>query len=100
MLQQRKSHEIAVREQQCIDETETRSNDQVARIAAASDPDEEMLMQKANDERDRELYQCRTAADRENDELTSSERAQYQDDVQDERDRSALMMILTTSSPR
>jgi hypothetical protein len=97
---QNRSQDISEREQQCINETIIRSNDQIARAKATPDALTELRMRKANDARDRELSECRSEADRENRELSSHERREYELQTQQERHQAALVMILTTSTPR
>jgi hypothetical protein len=97
---QNKSQEISERKRHCIHETVIRSNDQIARIAATLDALTGLRTQRAKDDRDRELSECKANADREKDELSARERAEYEGQAQDERERNALMMILTTSRPR
>jgi len=91
---------IAEREQQCIDNTLTHGRDEMAHIAATSDASVESLIQRAKNERDRELSQCRAEADGQNAEISSRERDEYALEAQQERDRASLMMILTTTRPR
>ena len=91
---------IAEREQQCIDNTMKHSRDEMAHIAATSDASVELLKQRAKNERDRELSECRAEADGQNAEISSRERDEYALEAQQERDRASLMMILTTTRPR
>ncbi len=91
---------IAEREQQCIDNALTHSRDEVAHIAATSDAAVESLIQRAKNERDREVSQCRAEADAQNAEISERERSEYALEAQQERDRASLMMILTTTRPR
>jgi hypothetical protein len=49
--------------------------------------------------RDRKLSECRTAAARDRDKLSTQARADYSDRAEQERDQESLMMILTTSKP-
>ena len=91
---------IAEREQQCIDNTLKHGRDEMANIAATSDASVESLIQRAKNERDRELSECRAKADGQNAEISSRERDEYALEAQQERDRASLMMILTTTRPR
>jgi hypothetical protein len=91
---------IAEREQQCIDNTLKLSRDEMAHTAATSDASAELLMQRAKNEGDRELSECRAKADGENAEISARERDEYALEAQQERDRASLMMILTTTRPR
>ena len=91
---------VAEREKQCIDDTLTHSRDEMAHIAATSDASAELLMQRAKNERDRELSECRAKADGQNAEISTRERDEYALQAKQERDSAALMMILTTSTPR
>jgi septal ring factor EnvC (AmiA/AmiB activator) len=96
------SQEISERERQCIRATVTRSNDQLARIAATPEPNghTELRTQMVTNDRDRELSECKANAEREEEQLSARERAEYESRAKDERERNALMMILTTSQPR
>lgn len=76
---EKEKHIIAVREQQCIDNT---------------------LTQLAEKERDRQLAECRARADGENAEISARERNEYDLQRQQERDWTTLMMMLTTSRLR
>jgi hypothetical protein len=96
------SQKISEREQQCINATVIRSNDQIARIAATGDPDPHtgLQTQMVTNDRDRELSECKANAEREEEQLSARERAEYRSQANDERERNALMPILTTSLPR
>ena len=91
---------MAEREQQCIDNTLKHGRDEMAHVAATSDASVESLIQRAKNERDRELSECRAKADGENAEISARERDEYALQAQQERDRASLMMILTTTRPR
>ena len=91
---------VAEREKQCIDDTLTHSRDEMAHVAATSDASVELLMQRAKNERDRELSECRAKAYSENAEISTRERDEYALQAKQERDNAALMWILTTSTPR
>jgi len=90
---------IAEREQQCIDNTLIHSRDEMAHLAATA-ASGDLPMQRAKNERDRELSECRAEADGQNAEISSRERDEYALEAQQERDRASLMMILTTTRPR
>jgi hypothetical protein len=96
------TQEISERDQQCIRAVLIRSNDQIARIAAGPKLNSStgLQMQNIANDRDRELAKCKANADREEEELSACQRAEYQSRAKDERERSSLMMILTTSRPR
>lgn len=53
----------------------------------------------AND-RDRELTNCRATAERKRNDLAVHERAEYQRQAKEQRERNSLMSILTTSLSR
>jgi hypothetical protein len=91
---------IAEREQQCIDNALKHSRDEMAHIAATSDASVESLTQRAKNERERELSECRAKADSDNAQISERERSEYALEAQQERDRASLMMILTTTRPR
>jgi hypothetical protein len=93
---------ISERERQCIRAALMGSNNQIARIAASPDPNSPAGLQTqilVND-RDRDLAKCKANADREEEELSACQRAEYQSRTKDESDRSSLIMVLTTSRPR
>ena len=91
---------IAEREQQCIDNASKHSRDEMAHIAVTSDASVESLTQRAKNERERELSECRAKADSDNAQISERERSEYALEAQQERDRASLMMILTTTRPR
>ena len=72
----------------------------MAHMAATSGASAESLMQRAKNERDRELSECRAKADGDNAEISTRERDEYALQAQQERDRASLISILTTSQPR
>ncbi len=94
---QDRSHAIAAQERACKDSVEKRTNDELSQIEARSDDFTESRMTSANEQKHRQLLKCRADAQNATDELFSKERAEYESRGQEERDRSALMMILTTS---
>jgi hypothetical protein len=91
---------IAEREKQCINNTLTRSLDEMAHIAATFDASVELLIQRAKNERDYDLSECRAKAGLENAEISEQERKEYALQARQEHDRASLMMILTTTRPR
>jgi hypothetical protein len=95
----RASWEISERERQCIDATVIRTN---AQIAAVSDLDTDtgLLTQIMASDQDGELAECKDNAARDEEQLSARQRAEYWRRAEDERERNALMMILTTSLPR
>ena len=92
-----KRQSVAESEKECIDETLTRSRDEMARIAASPNASVESETQKVNYQRDREISQCRVTANNENAKISEQERKEYELQAQEERDRASLMAILTTS---
>jgi len=97
---QNKGEEISEREQQCVSHVVNRTNDQIAQINVTPDGLTASRTQQAKDDRDRDVSECRASADREKAQLSAGERAEYESQAQQEHDRAALMMILTTSQPR
>jgi Spy/CpxP family protein refolding chaperone len=95
-----KGQEISEREQQCVRQAVNRTNDQIAQIETTPDALTASRTQQAKDDRDREVSECSANADREKAKLSATERAEYESQAQQEHDRAALMMILTTSRPR
>jgi hypothetical protein len=92
-----KRRAVAESEKQCIDESMTRSHDEMARITATPDASVESQTQRVNYERDREISQCRITANDENAKISEQERKEYELQAQEERSRASLMAILTTS---
>jgi hypothetical protein len=90
---------IAEREQQCIDNTLIHSRDEMAHLAATA-ASGDLPMQRAKNERDRELSECRAKADSDNAQISERERSEYALEAKQERDRASLISILTTSRPR
>ena len=86
---------VAEREKQCIDDALTHSRDEMAHLTATSDASVELLTQRAKNERDRELSECRAKADSENAEISTRERDEYALQAKQERDSASLMGILT-----
>lgn len=98
----KEGQEISERERQCISATVTRSNNQVARIASSSDPpgNAGIRIQMVANDRDREVAKCKATAEREDNDLSARERAEYQRQAKEQRERNSLMSILTTSLSR
>jgi hypothetical protein len=94
-----KSREIAIRAQQCVMTAVKRTDDEMERTRGP-DSSTKLRLQLAKDEREREILECKAAETRENEELFSNERKEYVLQAEQERDRNALIMILTTSRPR
>jgi hypothetical protein len=94
--------EISEHERQCIRAALMRSNHQIAGIAANPDPNSsaELETQILVNNRDRDLAKCKANVDREEEELSVFQRAEYQSRAKDEGVRRALITILTTSRPR
>jgi hypothetical protein len=101
-LLRNETQEISEREQQCIRAALIRSKDQIARIDVSPELNLSTGLQMRNiaNDRDRELSECKAYADREEEKLSACQRAEYQSRAKDERERSSLMMILTTPRPR
>jgi hypothetical protein len=95
-----KGEEISDQEQQCVRQAVNHANDQIVQIDSTHDALTASRTQQANNDRDRKVSECRNNADREDTQLSARERAEYEDQAQQAHDRTALMMILTTSRPR
>lgn len=96
---EQQGQKIDERENRCINEALRSSDGQVAGIAAIPGTFVNQPIQNLAAERDRTVLECRKNAEREREKLTMSERADYQNGAQEERDDGSLMMILTTSRP-
>jgi hypothetical protein len=92
-----RSQAIAAQERACRDSVEKRSHDELAQIEAGPDDFTKSRMMTANEQKHRQLSKCSADAQKATNELFSKERAEYESRGQEERDRNALMMILTTS---
>jgi hypothetical protein len=97
---EQQSQKIDESENRCISETVRSSNRQLANMTASAPALVTQQTKELAAERDHKLLECRAKADRERDELTATERADYQNRVQQQRDNNFLMTILTTSAPR
>ncbi|HEV3109511.1 MAG TPA: hypothetical protein VGY99_03375 [Candidatus Binataceae bacterium] len=93
---QERSRAIVAQERACKNSVEKQTKDQLTQIDA-SDGFTQSKMKSANDQKQRQLLQCDADAQRATDELFSKERAEYESQAQEDRDRSTLMMMLTTS---
>ena|ERR1700728_3168835 len=87
---------ISMMERQCIDRAISRSNE---KIAATPDSLGAERTQQAGVDREREFSKCTTTADREKEEFSKRERAEYQGAAEEDHDRATLMTILTASPP-
>jgi hypothetical protein len=98
----KESQQISDRERQCIRATVSRSDNQIAQIASSSDPPAgaRIRIRMAANDRDSELAKCEATAQREKAELAARERAEYQRQATEQRERNSLMSILTTSLSR
>jgi len=96
---QAQSEDISDREQQCIKDAVSRSNDPATQRAQPAPP-AGLVVQQAGADQDHEISQCKDAAQRDQAELSARERSEYQDEAQQQRDRASLMAILTTSRPQ
>ena len=84
-------------EKRCIDEAQVHSRDKMADMAASHDTSVESQPQGADEERDREISQCRAWADQENANIAEQERNEYELRAQQERSRALFMAVVTTS---
>jgi len=91
---------VAEREKQCIDDTLTRSRNEMSQLTATPNASVELLTQRADNERDRELSDCRAKAASENAEIATRERDEYALQAKQERDSASLMGILLSTRPR
>jgi hypothetical protein len=89
--------EISRREQQCFNLAVNRSHDEVASTAGSIGA---ARRQQAGADQESEVSKCKTTADREKEELSARERAEYSIAAQQDHDRAALMSILSTSLTR
>jgi hypothetical protein len=96
------SEQILERERQCTDAALLRSDDQLSRIGVTDDSSEQTALtaQTVANDRDRQLSECKANAEREEEQLSAHERAEYTNRAKDELERESLMTILTTSLPR
>jgi hypothetical protein len=93
------SQAIAARERVCKDGVEKRTNDDLARMGATADASTDSRMKAANERKQRQLAMCKAEAERASDELSAQDRAEYEREEQEERDRAALVRTLLTSRP-
>jgi hypothetical protein len=92
--------EIARRERHCVDRAISQTSDEIDRIGMDNEPFAEDRVRIAAEEGERKVSRCGAEASQENEEISWRERAEYQLRGEEERERSSLMMVLTTSRPR
>jgi hypothetical protein len=97
---EQQSQKIDESENRCISDTVRSSNRQLASMTVSAPALVTQQTKELAAERDHKLLECRAKADRERDELTASERADYRNRAQEERDNNSLIPIITTSVPR
>jgi hypothetical protein len=96
---QLQSEDISDREQQCIKDAVSRSNDPATQ-RAQPDASAGQVAQQSGANEDHEISRCKDAAQRDQAELSARERSAYQDEAQQQRDRASLTAILITSRPQ
>jgi epoxyqueuosine reductase QueG len=96
---ERESREIAARANHCVSAAMKHGSDETE-TPNTSGSSTGSQTQAAKDERDREISKCKAEEAREDQQLFSQERNEYALQAEQERDRSSLMMILTTTMPR
>jgi hypothetical protein len=96
---QERSQAISAQERACKASVDKRTDDELAQIQASRDSFTESKTMSANQHKQRQLAKCTADAQQATDELFSKERADYESQAQEDRDRSTLMMMLITSRP-
>ncbi|HTT75782.1 MAG TPA: hypothetical protein VMF50_07340 [Candidatus Binataceae bacterium] len=91
---QRQSREIVQRERECEKAVLTRAQDPPAPVAPGSSTAKAQPLEPVTVQN---VAQCREQATQENERLAARQRAEYERQAREERDRSSLMAILTTS---
>ena len=91
------SQHIAEMEQQCIDQASQNTGAELAQIARTPDSLAELRNQAAITKGRSEVARCRAEADHLNERISIQQRAEYERQAQEERQRSSLMSILTIS---
>jgi hypothetical protein len=90
--------QVEALEQQCADDAIKRSDVAIAQVVATPDASIDGRMQSVVDQRSRELAQCESDADQQNEKLSEGERDDYAREADEQRQRTA-MAILVTSKP-
>jgi len=93
------SQAIAARERECKDGVEKRTNDELAPTRVIADASTDSSIKAANERKQRQLATCNADAERANGELSAKDRAEYEREEQEQRDRAALVRTLLTSRP-
>lgn len=91
------SQRIAELEQQCIEEATRNTNAELEHIARTPDSLTQLRNQAAIATGQGEIARCKTEAEHLNEQISLQKRAEYQRQGEEERQRSSLMSILTTS---
>jgi len=94
---EQKRREVDESEKRCVDETFQRSHDETAGINATPEASVESQTRKINDARDQEISQCHAWADQEDAQIAKQERADYESEAQQERNRASFIAVLSTS---
>lgn len=85
-------------EEQCSNKAVARSDAAIADVVSTPDASIDERMQFVIEQRNRELAQCESDADSQNEKLSEGERADYEREAQDQA-QPVVMQILVTSGP-
>lgn len=91
--------EISTREEQCMNGAAAKAADELSRIAAAPDAFVDLSTRTAKSDYYWDVWECQNEDNRESEQLSALERADYSHDQKQERDRAALMATLLASRP-
>ncbi len=92
------SRQISEREQQCIDAANKRAEAALSQLEKAQSRDNGQQIQNLNDQHDWELSSCETETDRENEALSSKERAEYEREAEEAEEAAAHAASVRTAA--
>jgi hypothetical protein len=89
---------VAADEEQCSNKAVERSDAGIAQVVSTPDASIDERMELVVEQRNKELAQCESDADQQNEKLSEGERADYEREAQ-EPAQPTVMQILVTSGP-
>jgi hypothetical protein len=91
------AQEITQRQSRCVDRAAHQTNAEVARLAASADNLAELEIKNALANGHKAVAACKAEANRENEEVVRRQIEKYNLQAQEQKDRTALMVTLTSS---
>jgi hypothetical protein len=96
---QEASQRIATTEQQCMDAAVKRANDDLSQITGTADAANRQRIQTIDAQRAQDLAQCKSAADHDNEALSTREQAEYERQARQENDEATILRLVGSPPP-